>query len=62
MLLMDGSRSQAKIHREASVNEGNLSTLVKNLSAAKLLSGDGKAPRLAITIPPNFFETGSSDE
>lgn len=61
-LLMDGSRTQAEILRETGVNQGDLSTLVKKLSAGKLLSGDGKKPRLAIPIPADFFETETTDE
>jgi hypothetical protein len=60
--LMDGSRSQSEILRETGINQGNLSTLVKQLGASKLLSGDGKQPKLAISIPANFFETAATDE
>ena len=56
VLLMDGSRTQGDIQRETGVNQGNLSTLVKQLKANNLLSGDPKNPKLAITIPSNFFE------
>lgn len=62
VLLMDGSHTQRVIHRETGINEGNLSTLVKQLNSSKLLSGDGKQPKLAITIPSNFFESGGNDE
>jgi hypothetical protein len=62
VLLMDGGRTQAEILRETGVNQGDLSTLVKKLSADKLLSGDGKKPRLAIPIPADFFETETTDE
>jgi hypothetical protein len=60
--LMDGSRTQTEIHHETLMNKGNLSTLVKQLAEAKLLLGDGKKPKLSISIPPNFFETGIRDE
>ena len=60
VLLMDGSRSQRAIHKEAPIHEGNLSTLVKQLKDAKLLSGDGNKPKLAISLPSNFF--GQADE
>ncbi|HEY4932848.1 MAG TPA: hypothetical protein VII23_14860 [Terriglobales bacterium] len=53
--LMDGSRIQSAIQKETGINQGDLSTLVKQLKVSKLLSGDGKQPRLAISIPPNFF-------
>jgi hypothetical protein len=56
VLLMDGSRTQLAIRQETGMNQGNLSTLVKQLSASKLITGDGKQPMLAISIPSNFFE------
>jgi hypothetical protein len=59
---MDGSRTQADIQRETKINKGDLSTLVKKLGASKLLSGDGKKPRLAISVPANFFESEREDE
>jgi hypothetical protein len=62
VLMMDGSRTQSVIQRETGINQGYLSTLVKQLTSAKLLSGDGKQPRLAISIPANFFENGEIDE
>jgi hypothetical protein len=62
VLLMDGSRTQAEIRSVTGINQGNLSTLVKSLSKSKLLSGDGKQPNLAISIPPNFFDNGATDE
>jgi hypothetical protein len=62
VLLMDGSRTQRMIHREAGIHEGNLSTLVKLLKNHQLLAGDAKEPKLAFPIPANFFESGTSDE
>ena len=62
VLLMDGSRPQRAIHREAGINEGHLSTLVKQLNSANLLSGDRKEPKLSISITANFFENESTDE
>lgn len=56
VLLMDGSRSQTDIHSETNANRGHLSTLVGKLHGAKLLTGDTKLPKLAISIPANFFE------
>lgn len=56
VLLMDGSRTQAEIITATSANSGHLSTLVGKLYAAKLLEGDKKTPKLAISIPSNFFE------
>lgn len=62
ILLMDGTRTQVSIHQEIKMNKGNLSTLVKQLKDSKLLSGDGKQPKLAISIPSNFFENREGDE
>jgi hypothetical protein len=62
IFLMDGNRAQADIQRETKINQGQLSTLVKKLSESKLLAGGGKNPKLAISIPPDFFETEEADE
>jgi CRP-like cAMP-binding protein len=62
VFLMDGSHTQADIQRETKINKGNLSTLVKKLGASKLISGDGKKPKLAISIPANFFESENGNE
>jgi hypothetical protein len=59
VFLMDGSRSQSVIQKETGINQGHLSTLVKQLKNSKLLSGDGKEPKLAISIPKSFFEDGA---
>jgi hypothetical protein len=56
VLLMDGAHTQAAIHTKTSVNQGHLSTLVKQLVISKLVVGDSKQPKLAIAIPCNFFE------
>ena len=55
-LLMDGTRNQTTIHQETGLNRGHLSTLVKQLADAGLLVGDTKLPKLAISLPSNFFE------
>lgn len=57
VLLMDGTRRQKDIQQEAAVHKGNLSELVGRLNSAKLLTGDAKTPKLAISIPSNFFES-----
>lgn len=62
VFLMDGSRSQAEIQRETKINQGNLSTLAKQLKANKLLADDGKNPKLAISIPSTFFESEAGNE
>ncbi len=62
VLLMDGSRTQSVIQRETGINQGDLSTLVKQLKGANLLSGDGKEPKLVTSVPANFFESVAKDE
>lgn len=62
ILLMDELRNQRSIVNECGINAGDLSTLVKGLKEANLLSGDGKHPRLAISIPKDFFERGNGAE
>jgi len=59
ILLMDGTNTQTDIHTKTSAHKGQLSTLVGKLSTAKLLVGDSKYPKLAISIPSNFFEKKS---
>jgi len=53
---MDGSRTQIEIHKQTGMHSGNLSTLVKQLGKSQLLLGDSKKPKLAISIPTDFFE------
>jgi len=57
VFLMDGSRTQAQIVTQTSVNQGALSTMVGKLEGAGLLADGKKAPKLAISIPSNFFDT-----
>ena len=63
VLLMNGTRNQAAIHRESGLGAGHLSELVKELSSNSLLAGELKTPKLAISIPLNFFdpEAGEHD-
>ena len=56
VFLMDGNRTQTEIFAQTSVNRGHLSTMVGKLETAGLLADGKKQPRLAITIPPNFFD------
>ena len=56
VLLMDGARSQSVLCKEAGIDQGNLSKLVKSLRAQGLLANDDKHPKLVIAIPPDFFE------
>ncbi|QWG19336.1 hypothetical protein KMZ68_05625 [Bradyrhizobium sediminis] len=59
VFLMDGNRTQAEIHRAASVNQGHLSTMVSKLHKEKLLVSDTKKPKLNFSIPLNFFESNA---
>jgi hypothetical protein len=54
--LMDGTKSQAEIHRLVGIKKGNLSVFVKQLNEAGLLSSRSELPKLNLTIPPDFFE------
>jgi hypothetical protein len=60
--VMDGTRTQVMITKECGIHKGVLSRLVKELKEADLLRGDIKQPRLAISIPSNFFEQGEQAE
>jgi hypothetical protein len=62
VLLMNGSRTQKQIRTETGAHQGNLSTMVGKLHKAKLLLGDTRTPHLAISIPPNFFESNAETE
>lgn len=57
--LMDGSRTQKEIITESSLAQSKVSSLVGELSDAGLLIGDRKLPKLAISIPANFFEVSA---
>lgn len=54
-LLMDGSRGQAAIKREAGIDPGELSRFVKALREASLIEKQDN-PKLVIRIQPNFFD------
>lgn len=56
VLLMDGARSQSSLCKEAGIDQGNLSKLVKTLRSQGLLASDDKHPKLVIAIPPNLFD------
>lgn len=62
VLRMDGTRTQRDIHKEVGIDKGQLSTIVKQLKDGRLLASDGKQPKLAISIPPNFFEADETNE
>lgn len=59
VLLMDGSRTQTQIIAQTSVNKGNLSTMVGKLESAGLLADGKKQPKLAISIPSNYFDANA---
>lgn len=56
VLQMNGTHERKDIQRDTGISKGNLSTLLKLLKESDLISGDGKQPKLAISVPPNFFE------
>lgn len=61
--LMDGCKLQSVIAKEAGIDQGNLSRLIKTLRKASLIASDEAHPKLVITIPHNFFEDRrNSDE
>jgi len=57
IFLMDGTHTQKQIRAKTGVNQGNFSTIVGKIHKANLLAGDTEKPKLAISIPSNFFET-----
>lgn len=56
VLLMDGTSTQAAIIKKAAIDQGNLSRLTKALRGAGVVGDDEKHPKLAISIPPTFFD------
>jgi hypothetical protein len=52
---MDGTRSQSAIKAAVGIDAGELSRVVKALRAQSLLTKDDN-PKLAIAIPPTFFD------
>ena len=61
VMLMDGSRGQNEIRKEAGIDAGQLSRLVRDLREGGLITVAESKPKLLISIQPNFFE-GSSDD
>lgn len=59
ILLMNGSRSQKQIIAQTAIDQGDLSKIVGKLDQAGLLVDGKKQPKLAISIPPNFFDAQS---
>ena len=56
VLLMDGTLTQTQIATRTTVHKGNLSTMVGKLESAGLLANGKKQPKLAISIPSDFFD------
>ncbi len=60
--LMDGSRSQAALHKESGMDQGGVSRLLKSLREKELIKVDEKHPELVISIPPDFFENSENQD
>lgn len=60
VMLMDGGRTQAQIAAETDISKGNLSEMVSQLEDGRLLADDKKRPKLAISIPANFFDAATN--
>lgn len=56
ILLMDGSRTQAAISKQASIDPSQLNRLVKTLEANSLIGVDEKYPKLRVKLSPSFFD------
>jgi hypothetical protein len=56
VVLMDGSRTQGAIRKEAGIDSGNLSRLVKSLRSQGLIESELDKPKLVNPIPSDFFE------
>jgi hypothetical protein len=59
--LMDGTRSQAAIAKQAGIDPGQLNRLIKALTNNALIGADEKLPKLRVKLPLNFFD-GSKEE
>lgn len=56
IVLMDGSRAQAAISKEAGIDPGQLNRLIKSLEKNALIGADEKHPKLRVKLPLNFFD------
>lgn len=54
--LMDGSRTQAAISKDAGIDPGQLNRLIKSLEKNALIDADEKHPKLRVKLPSNFFD------
>jgi hypothetical protein len=59
--LMDGSRAQAAISKEAGIDPGQLNRLIKSLEKSALIGADEKHPKLRVKLPFPFFEEYGKD-
>ncbi|MDB4909154.1 MAG: hypothetical protein JWO05_3938 [Gemmatimonadetes bacterium] len=59
VLLMNGTRTQKDVFDATGLHKGDLSTMVSKLDGAGLLIGEKKQPKLAISIPSNFFDAAN---
>ena len=55
IMLMDGSRTRAQIHKQSGVDQGDVSRLVKAMTDKELLDSKSANPKLVIRLPENFF-------
>jgi hypothetical protein len=62
VFLMDGTRTQAEIVAKTAVSSGALSEMVTELHGNGLLTGEKKKPKLAISIPVNFFDVNTESK
>ena len=56
VLLMDGAKTQRAICKEAGIDPGHLSRLVKSLRTRGLIESEFDKPKLVFPIPSDFFE------
>jgi len=61
VLLMNGERNQSGIIKEAGIDAGNLSRLIKSLANADLVELGAKSPKLKIPIPQGFPNRAEDD-
>ncbi|MGA2797436.1 MAG: hypothetical protein ABSE63_07665 [Thermoguttaceae bacterium] len=54
--LMDGSRTQTAISKDAGIDRGQLNRLIKSLENNSLIIADEKYPKLRVKLPLNFFD------
>lgn len=56
VLLMDGSRAQAVISKEAGIDAGQLNRLIKALQKQQLIDSNERNPKLRTKLPASFFD------